>query len=76
MFNKIKSPGTLFNSSIETLVNLLLKEQRAQRGDLSTIKRQLNRLINDSKLQKDVDDYYEDKPPEEVTQDSNPENSQ
>ncbi len=48
------------------LIDMLLTEQRHQRMDLNTIKRQLSRLINDSKLQKQVDEYYEEKPPVEV----------
>ncbi len=75
MFNKSKSPETLIDSSIRTLIDLMLKEQRAQRADLSTIKRQLHRLINDTKLQTEVDSFYNEKPPEEVTQDSSPEDS-
>ncbi len=41
--------------------DLILKEQRAQRIDLAVITRQLTRLINDFKLQTQVDDYYESK---------------
>ncbi len=74
MFTHSKSPETFNDSNIEVLMDLMLKEQRAQRGDLQTIKRQLHRLINDLKLQSQVDDFYDDKPPEEATQDSNTEN--
>ncbi len=52
--------------SSDRMLSLIMDEVRAQRIDLATIKRQLNRLINDSKLQSQVDDYYEEKPPVEV----------
>ncbi len=42
--------------------DLILKEQRAQRIDLAVLTRMLNGLINDSKLQKQVDEYFEDSP--------------
>jgi len=38
----------------------LLNEQREQRSDLAQILRILHKNINDSKLQKEVDDYYAD----------------
>ncbi len=60
MFNKIKSPETLFSKDLETYLDLMLKEQRHQRADLATIKRQLHTLITDTSLQKQVDDYIED----------------
>ncbi len=37
---------------------MILKEQQLQRGDLATLTRMMNRLINDINLQKQVDDYY------------------
>ncbi len=50
-----KSPETY-----EKLLNLVLNEQRHQRGDLATIKRQLHSIDNSLQLQKQVDDYFED----------------
>ncbi len=38
--------------------DMILKEQQLQRGDLATLTRMMNRLINDINLQKQVDDYY------------------
>ncbi len=67
MFNKIKSPETLFNSTPETLLNLVLVEQRHQRADLATIKRQLHSLITDLALQKQVDDYMDETSPQTDT---------
>ncbi len=67
MFNYTKSPETFNNSTVKTLVDLMLKEQRHQRADLATIKRQLHTLINDSTMQKQVDDYYEDDKPSPQT---------
>ncbi len=75
MFNKIKSPETLFNSTEELLDVMMDKliiiqtEMRAQRQDLSTIKRQLHTLINTANSQKQVDEYFEDsKQREEVVE--------
>ncbi len=67
MFNKIKSPETLFNSTPETLLNLVLVKQRHQRADLATIKRQLHSLITDLALQKQVDDYMDETSPQTDT---------
>ncbi len=39
---------------------MILAEQRHQRADLATIKRQLHTLINTGNLQKQVDEYFED----------------
>ncbi len=53
-----KSPETY--EKLNTLIQILLTEQRHQRGDLATIKRQLHTLINRGNLQKEVDEYFED----------------
>ncbi len=66
MFNSIKSSETPDLSELKHLISLLLNEQKHQRGDLATIKRQLHTLINSNKLQAQVDQYFEDSPPEEV----------
>ncbi len=42
------------------MLTLMLNEQRAQRIDLANILRILNRLINEDKLQKQVDQYFEE----------------
>ncbi len=58
--------NNLFSKSPETyeklihLTEMLLTEQKHQRSDLATIKRQLHTLINSDKLQKQVDDYFEE----------------
>ncbi len=49
----------------------MLNEQRAQRIDLANILRILNKLINEEKLQKQVDDYFDEDSehiPEEKTE--------
>jgi len=48
-------------------IDLIQKEQRAQRIDLAVILRQLTGLINDNKLQRQVDEFYpnEDIPTDE-----------
>ncbi len=57
--------NNLFSKSPETyeklilLTNMILTEQRHQRGDMATIKRQLHTLINDVNLQKQVDTFFE-----------------
>ncbi len=59
--------NNLFSKSPETyekliqLIDTILTEQRHQRIDLATIKRQDDKIINLLKLQKQVDDYFEDK---------------
>ncbi len=58
-----KSPETyeiLYNK-----LDMLLAEQRHQRSDLDTIKRQLHRLISDYGIQKQVDTYF-DKDKEDI----------
>ncbi len=57
MFNKIKSPETLFNETLLLKLDVMQIEMRHQRADLSTIKRQLHTLIIDVGLQKQVDDF-------------------
>ena len=39
-------------------LDMLLAEQRHQRADLSTIKKDTSKLINSMNLQKQVDDYF------------------
>ncbi len=43
---------------ISQLIEVVLAEQRLQRGDLATIKRMLTTLINVENLQKQVDEFY------------------
>ena len=75
MFNKIKSPETSIYKTfldLDNRISLLLTEQRHQRADLATIKRQLHTLISDVGTQKQVDDYYsKDVPLEDMAQDGN-----
>ncbi len=52
-----KSPET-YEKIIHTL-DVLLNEQRHQRADLATVKRQLHTLLNLLKLQKQVDEYFD-----------------
>ncbi len=53
-----KSPETY--EKLTHKLEILLTEQRHQRADLATIKRQLHTIINHLNLQKQVDDYFED----------------
>ncbi len=62
MFRKLKSPETSIysdKSNLDNLMELMLTEQRHQRGDLATIKRQLHTLISDFALQKQVTEYFD-----------------
>ncbi len=45
---------------INNQLEMLLAEQRHQRSDLAMVLRMLNRLLNDTNLQKQVDEYFED----------------
>ncbi len=59
-----KSPSDL--QKISQYIQVLLKEQRAQRSDLAEIKSLLTRLVNNDQLQKQVDSYYETHPDSEL----------
>ncbi len=48
-----------FREIIEFSLDQILTEQRAQRGDLATLNRKINKFINEWKLQTEVDDYYD-----------------
>ncbi len=66
-----KSPRRLIKNSsdrLEHLIDIVLKEQRRQRSDLHEIKRMINRLLVDEHLQQQVDKYFDENPPEDITQ--------
>ncbi len=63
MFNKIKSPKTLFNSTEEFTVmnaNILYITH-----EIDQIKKIVINIQRDAKLQHQVDEYFEDSPQEE-----------
>ncbi len=68
-----KSPRRLIKNSpitVEILINkmnMIQTEQRAARQDLVDVKLMLNKLLIDKHLQMQVDEYFDDKPPEEET---------
>ncbi len=68
--------NNIFSKSPETYeilshkLEMLLTEQKHQRADLATIKRQLHQLINTTNLQKQVDDYFEDDKKEDIPEES------
>ncbi len=64
MFTKTKSSETPDLFFIKHLIEILLDEQRHQRADLATIKRQLHTLISDVGVQKQVDQYFEETSPQ------------
>ncbi len=69
MKNYFSSPKDLQEFiQLEKMLNLLLAEQRHQRHDLKVINQSLNSLINDSKMQKEIKDFYEDDPSNEPTE--------
>ncbi len=59
-----KSPQD-FHKIVFNKLDMLLAKQRHQRVDLAHIIRQLHSFINDAKLQKQVDTYFEDDDPGE-----------
>ncbi len=62
-----KSQGLIKN--VDNKLEMIQSEQRHQRADLAHLMRMVQTLINDANLQKQVDQYFEDKPeqpPEEV----------
>ncbi len=70
MFHKPKSPRTLVSSTLNLTVlnqNILYLTH-----EIDDIKRLLNLLINDTKLQKQVDDFYETSPQTEQAQSVDP----
>ncbi len=61
-----KSAPTYKKFDLELKVNLIQKELRQQRNDLSVILNKLEKLINNDNLQKTVDEYYESHPDSEL----------
>ncbi len=59
-FKKSSDPDFL-NSTIRTSLNRIEKEQVEQRKDLSVLNVLIHTLINHAKLQKQVDEFFEDK---------------
>ncbi len=70
-----KSPETYEKLAHQLVV--ILNEQRHQRADLATIKRQLHTIIIDLGIQKQVDTYFDETSPQTeqaehgTTEDSN-----
>ncbi len=58
MKNFIFKSESDFHKIIFNKLETIQSEQRHQRVDLALVTRALNRLINDSKLQTQVEDYY------------------
>ncbi len=54
-----KSPQD-FHKIVFNKLDMVLAEQRHARQDLAVILRGLNLVINDAKLQKQVDEYFDD----------------
>ncbi len=67
MFNKIKSPETLFNSTIPDshlvikTLNIINSNILYITHEVDSIKMIVTALTNTLKLQKQVDEYFEDK---------------
>ncbi len=61
MKNLFSSPASTGLIKIYSNIDLLLNEQRKQRADLAQVLRMLNQIINSLSLQKQVEDYFEDK---------------
>ncbi len=56
---KSNEPSDLSKNVINKL-DMLLAEQRHQRSDLSILTRMMNKLINSTDLQKQVDEFFEE----------------
>ncbi len=56
-----KSPQD-FHKIVFNKLDMVLDEQRHARSDLAYIIRHLNRILANENLQKQVDQYFEDKP--------------
>ncbi len=61
-----------FHKIIFNKLDMLLSEQRHQRSDLSTLLRLQQKVLINTGLQKQVDDYFDDKP-EDTPEDSDKE---
>ncbi len=51
-----------FHKIVFNKLDMILDEQRHARSDLAYIIRHLNRILANENLQKQVDQYFEDKP--------------
>ncbi len=60
MKNFIFKSETDFHKIIFNKLEVLLTEQRHQRSDLSIITGLMNKLINSTNLQKQVDEFFDD----------------
>ncbi len=60
-FKKSSDPDFLNYKHIEHLLNLLLKEQRNQRLDLSVINSLVKSIVVDKGLQTQVDQYFNER---------------
>ncbi len=48
-----------YQSTLDNLIQMLLKEQRMQRSDLQTVNNKLDKLLVDKHLQMQVDEYFD-----------------
>ncbi len=55
-----KSPTEDFSKNIINKLEVILTEQRHQRSDLSILTGMMNKLINSTNLQKQVDEFFDD----------------
>ncbi len=60
-----------FHKIVFNKLEILLAEQRAQRSDLSIQLAILQRIINSLNLQKQVDEYFEETPPQTESEKQN-----
>ncbi len=61
MFSKKQVQRTSdLSFSITRMLELLLKEQRSQRSDLAFLTRLIQGMVSDKRLQRQVDEFYED----------------
>ncbi len=55
-----KSPNEDLSKKFNNKLDMILAENRHQRSDLAIILSLLNKLINSSNLQKQVDEYFDE----------------
>ncbi len=71
--NYFQSPADAGLIKIYSKIDMLLNEQRKQRADLATLLRMSNEIINDIRLYKQSDTYYQSKLPLEDSTNTIPE---
>ncbi len=62
--NRLTKNSSISLSILNRQLDFILKEQRHQRSDLRTLSQKIDKILVDKHLQMQVDEYYNDNPPE------------